>query len=100
MISNGQVGSDCAIIVLIATDVPFHVFKTENFVPTDDKLVVTASDPDRRIVREFNAGKAAEEYAAAVGHRATGHVNADELRVAPGRGAGRRRILSAGRSRR
>jgi hypothetical protein len=67
LISNGHVASDCAIIVLIATDIPFHVFKTENFVPTDDKLVVTASDPDRRIVREFNAGPAAEEYAAAVG---------------------------------
>ena len=42
--------------MLVATDVPFHVFKTENFVPTDEKLVVTASDPDRRIVHEFNAG--------------------------------------------
>lgn len=67
LISNGQAGGDCAIIVLIATDIPFHVFKTENFVPTDDKLVVTASDPERRIVHEFNAGVAAEEFAAAVG---------------------------------
>ena len=67
LISNGRVASDCAIILLVATDVPFQVFKTENFVPTGEKLVVTASDPDRRIVREFNAGKAAEEFAAAVG---------------------------------
>ncbi|MDH6229618.1 hypothetical protein M2281_000190 [Mesorhizobium soli] len=67
LISNGHVGSDCAIVILIATDVPFHVFKTENFVPTGEKLVVTASDPERRIVREFNAGVAAEEFAAAVG---------------------------------
>ena len=53
--------------MLIATEIPFHVFKTDNFVPTDEKLVVTASDPDHRIVREFNATNAAEEYAASVG---------------------------------
>jgi hypothetical protein len=67
LIANGEVDSDCAVIALVATDVPFQVFKTENFVPTNDKLVVTASDPDHRIVREFNAGPAAEEYAAAIG---------------------------------
>ncbi|MEI9409386.1 FIST signal transduction protein [Mesorhizobium salmacidum] len=67
LISNGAVTSDSAIIVLIATEIPFHVFKTDNFVPTDEKLVVTASDPDHRIVREFNATNAAEEYAASVG---------------------------------
>ncbi|TIU19034.1 MAG: hypothetical protein E5W49_16150, partial [Mesorhizobium sp.] len=49
------------------TEIPFHVFKTDNFVPTDEKLVVTASDPDHRTVREFNATNAAEEYAASVG---------------------------------
>jgi hypothetical protein len=67
LISNGKVASDSAIIVLIATEIPFHVFKTDNFIPTDEKLVVTASDPDHRIVREFNAINAAEEYAASVG---------------------------------
>ena len=67
LISNGRVASDCAVILLAATDLPFQVFKTENFEPTGEKLVVTASDPDRRIVREFNAGKAAEEFASAVG---------------------------------
>ena len=67
LISSGEVASDCAVIVLIATEIPFHVFKTENFVPTDEKLVVTASDPNRRIVHEFNAVGAADEFAAAVG---------------------------------
>ncbi|WP_101918724.1 FIST signal transduction protein [Mesorhizobium wenxiniae] len=67
LISNGKVASDCAIIVLITTEIPFHVFKTDNFVPTDEKLVVTASDPEHRTVREFNATNAAEEYAASVG---------------------------------
>ncbi|MBU0582449.1 MAG: FIST C-terminal domain-containing protein [Alphaproteobacteria bacterium] len=67
LICDGEVASDCAVVVLISTAIPFHVFKTENFVPTGDKLVVTASDPDRRIVHEFNAGPAAEVYASAVG---------------------------------
>lgn len=67
LISDGRVASDCAVILLVATDLPFQVFKTENFEPTGEKLVVTASDPDRRIVHEFNAGKAAEEFASAVG---------------------------------
>lgn len=67
LISNGKVASDSAIIMLITTEIPFHVFKTDNFIPTDEKLVVTASDPDHRIVREFNAINAAQEYAASVG---------------------------------
>ncbi len=67
LISNGVVAHNCAIVALIATDLPFQVFKSENFVATEEKLVVTASDPDRRIVREFNAAPAAEEFAAAIG---------------------------------
>lgn len=67
LIWNGRLASDSAVIVLVATQVPFHLFKTDNFEPTGEKLVVTASDPDQRIVREFNAGVAAQEYAASVG---------------------------------
>ena len=64
---DGVVDIDAAVVLLVSTDVPFQVFKTENFVATDEKLVVTASDPDRRIVREFNAASAAEEFAVAIG---------------------------------
>jgi hypothetical protein len=67
LISDGVVATDCAVVILMATDVPFHVFKTENFVPTEEKLVVTAADPNRRIVQEFNATSASEEFAHAVG---------------------------------
>jgi hypothetical protein len=71
LISDGQVATDCAIVVLIATDVPFEIFKADNFVPTSEKLVVTASDPSRRIVHEFNASSAAQEFAGAIGLSAT-----------------------------
>ena len=67
LISDGRVTSDSAIVILVATEIPFHVFKTDNFVPTEEKLVVTASNPDRRVVQEFNAANAAEEYAGSVG---------------------------------
>jgi hypothetical protein len=67
LVSDGEACSDAAIIILFSTDVPFQVFKTDNFVPTDTKLVVTASDPARRIVHELNARTAADEYAEAVG---------------------------------
>lgn len=67
LVADGEACSDAAIIILFRTDVPFHVFKTDNFVPTDTKLVVTASDPDHRIVYEFNAREAADEYASSVG---------------------------------
>ena len=67
LVLNGAVAHDCAIVALVSTDLPFQVFKTENFVPTGEKLVVTASDPDRRVVREFNAAGAADEFAAAIG---------------------------------
>jgi len=67
LIADGEVSSDAAIIILFATDIPFHVFKTDNFIPTDNKLVVTSSDPDHRVVHEFNARNAGEEYASAVG---------------------------------
>jgi hypothetical protein len=53
---NGTVRSDSAVILLVATD-----------IPTDAKFVVTASDPDRRIVSELNARPAAVEYAEALG---------------------------------
>jgi hypothetical protein len=64
---DGIVANDAVVVLLVATDIPFQVFKTENFVPTDEKLIVTASDPDRRVVREFNAAIAAEEFALAIG---------------------------------
>jgi hypothetical protein len=67
MISNGRVAQRAAILMLIESDFPFHVFKTQNFEPTDIKLVVTAADTENRIVHELNAEPAAREYASAIG---------------------------------
>lgn len=67
LICDGVISSGAAIVLLVHSVVPFHVFKTENFVPTKVKLVVTKSDPDRRVVHELNAMPAAVEYANVIG---------------------------------
>ncbi|MEQ1578400.1 MAG: FIST N-terminal domain-containing protein [Hyphomicrobium sp.] len=67
LIHDGRVVHDAAILIMVETDVPFRIFKTQNFEPTAVKLVVTAADTERRIVYELNAEPAAREYAAAIG---------------------------------
>jgi hypothetical protein len=67
MINNGRVAQRAAILMLVESDFPFRVFKTQNFEPTDIKLVVTSADTKNRIVYELNAEPAAREYATAIG---------------------------------
>ncbi len=67
VVHEGRVLTDAAVLLLIETDIPFRVFKTQNFEPTPIKLVVTAADTERRIVKELNAEPAAREYASAIG---------------------------------
>ena len=69
MIHDGRVAHRAAILMMIESDYPFRVFKTQNFEPTGIKLVVTAADTENRIVHELNAEPAAREYAAAIGLR-------------------------------
>ena len=49
------------------TACPIKVFRFDHFKPTDRKMVVTAADPQRRLVTEINAEPAAPEYARLVG---------------------------------
>ena len=67
LIHSGRVLHDGAILLMVETDHPFRVFKTQNFEPTAIKLVVTAADTENRIVHELNAEPAAREYATAIG---------------------------------
>jgi hypothetical protein len=56
-----------AVLVLVATTHPFRVFKTEHFTLSQEKMVITAADPIRRVVTEINAEPAAREYARLIG---------------------------------
>ncbi len=67
IIQNGRELQRSAVLLMIESDFPFHVFKTQNFEPTPIKLVVTAADTENRIVHELNAEPAAIEYASAIG---------------------------------
>ena len=67
LVHEGRVVERAALLIMVETDHPFRVFKTQNFEPTPIKLVVTAADTENRIVHELNAEPAAREYAAAIG---------------------------------
>jgi hypothetical protein len=55
------------VLILLNTAWPFEIFKTQHFVPTEKRLVVTEADPARRIVYEIDGLPAAEAYARVVG---------------------------------
>ena len=64
---NGKIRENAAVLSLIQTDHLTHVFSIDHLVPSDEQMVVTDADPDRRIVKEINAEPAAREYARIVG---------------------------------
>jgi hypothetical protein len=66
---GGEFRSDCALLTLVTTTRPFEVFKTQHFVESSDKLVITEADPARRVVMEINGEVASREYADTIGVR-------------------------------
>lgn len=64
---DGGFHADSALLVLVSTTLPFRIFKTQHFVPGNERMVVTEADPARRMVFEINGLPAAAEYARLVG---------------------------------
>lgn len=64
---DGRSHTDAAIVCLVWTKVPFTVFKSDHYKPTDIRLVVTGCDPEKRLVTELNGVDAATEYASVLG---------------------------------
>jgi hypothetical protein len=64
---HGAFHTDCALFTLVHTKLPFRVFKTEHFLASDQKMVITGADPARRLVTEINGEPAGREYARLVG---------------------------------
>ena len=64
---KGQMHDDAAVLMVGRSQLPFCAFSCDHLEATPVRLVVTKADPERRIVHEFNALPAAQEYAAAVG---------------------------------
>jgi len=65
--SDGHFISDAAVFTLIETTLPFHIFKTQHFQPTEKRLVITEADPDKRQVFEIDGEPAARAYAEILG---------------------------------
>lgn len=60
---NGKTYQDCALFLGVSTLVPFKVFKTQHFIESKNKVVITKSDPEKRIVYEMDGLPAAQSYA-------------------------------------
>ncbi len=63
VLCDGAFHSDAAVLTLVYTQRPFKVFSTQHYVGTEEKAIVTAADPQRRLVTELNGETAAVEYA-------------------------------------
>jgi hypothetical protein len=65
--ADGRFATGRAVVLLISTPLPFHIFKIQHFVPTAQRLVVTSADSSKRLVREINGLPAALAYANLIG---------------------------------
>ncbi|MEB3420248.1 FIST N-terminal domain-containing protein [Salipiger marinus] len=64
---NGVIRRNAALLALVRSHCPVKVFSLDHLVPTEVRMVVTAADPDRRLVQQINAEPAAAEYARLLG---------------------------------
>lgn len=64
---DGAFHANAAALILIRTNLPFTLFRTQHFVCNDERLVVTEANAALRVVKEINGLPAAAEYARAIG---------------------------------
>jgi len=79
VVHNGSIFKNAAVLLLVESRCPIHIFKSDSFIPTDIKFVVTKADPENRIVYELNAMPATTAYANALGMK---EEDLDELTFA------------------
>jgi hypothetical protein len=65
---GGRFQDRAAVVAILSSPRPMHVFKAQHYRPGDRKMVVTGAIPHERIVTEINAEPAAEEYLRLAGH--------------------------------
>ncbi len=64
---GGRFHQHVALLNLVRSDLPFVTFRTQHFVHSDKRMVVTKADPAQRVVNEINGKPAAREFARLVG---------------------------------
>lgn len=62
VLHDGAFHADAAVIVLLTSKRPLHVFCTNFYRPGPAKMVITEADAESRTVYEINAAPAAQEY--------------------------------------
>jgi hypothetical protein len=60
--SKGSMGSKKATIAIITTELPFAMFRYQNFSTTDKRLIITEADVDNRVVYEIDGKPAVQAY--------------------------------------
>ena len=76
---DGGFHTDSALVALVATPLPFRTFNIQHFVPTTERLVITAADADHRIIHEIDGELALQAYSRLVG---TDVANLDPIHLA------------------
>lgn len=56
-----------ANVLIFASELPFEIFKTQDFEITEKRMVITESDPTKRIVVEIDGMPATRAYAESIG---------------------------------
>jgi hypothetical protein len=65
---DGRFLKGAGVLALCETEsLAFECFSAQHFVPSQNRLVITLADPERRVVYEINGEPAAHCYAAALG---------------------------------
>ena len=67
VLHDGKAHADASVLLLVETDLQFQSLGFDHILPTDVQVVITDSDPGKRIAREINGAPAAQEYARLVG---------------------------------
>jgi hypothetical protein len=67
ILHGGRCVPNAASLLLVTARRRFYAFKTEHFLNTEKKMVVTGAKPLERTVTELNAEPAAREYARVIG---------------------------------
>lgn len=62
VLANGQFASNRAVLLLLTGNFRFALIHSHQFRSTGQRMVVTASSPDRRLVMEFDGEPAARRY--------------------------------------
>lgn len=65
---SGRFHGHAAVVAILSTPRPLHIFKAQHYQPSTEKMVVTGAWPLDRVVTEINAEPAAQEYLRLAGH--------------------------------